>query len=148
MLLAEGVGCSELVGAGRGFLRGLPLGRLIGVPCSSSCGFRGRPGRRAPPRVDCVADVVELRALRALFFTPVISSIPLSLAPSLDASSSSASGRRSFFFCKRALDRGNLSRMLWQLSRRQDTSLSSCGVESARNRARLISGCIRCQMVN
>ena len=35
--------------------------------------------------------------------------------------------------------RGNCARIPWQFNRRHETSLSSCGVESARNLARLMS---------
>ena len=44
-----------------------------------------------------------------------------------------------FVVVRRRDDRGRVSRILWQLSRMQDTSLSSSNVESARNLARLMS---------
>ena len=77
----------------------------------------------------------------ALAVFPTISSMPLSDPPSLSSSSVLASLRftlRGRLRIERG-PRGIVARIPWQFRRRHETSLSSCGVESARNRARLMS---------
>ena len=131
---------------------------LLSASLSGTRGVRMRTRARAG--VDDVAAAAAAlgfaRALPlpALPFWPsaptprAISAMPVSSVPSEPPWSSSATssspsdGRARLRLLVLAPTAGRRARTLWQLSLRQESSISCAGVESARKRARLVSVCV------